>query len=46
VSFVSPTAGQVVSLLVTTPLVVVNYAIIADAYLQLRDGESGGIDQE
>ncbi|MFC6865091.1 hypothetical protein ACFQGE_16710 [Halomicroarcula sp. GCM10025817] len=46
VSFVSPTAGQVVSLLVTTPLVVVNYAIIADAYLQLRDGGSGVLDQE
>ncbi|MFC7020845.1 MULTISPECIES: hypothetical protein [Haloarcula] len=40
-SFVSPTLGQLVSLVVTTPLVIVSFAIIAEAYLQLRDEESG-----
>ena len=40
VSIVNPAAGTVVSLLVTAPLAIVGYGIIADAYLQLRDADS------
>ncbi|WP_276413126.1 hypothetical protein [Haloarcula halobia] len=40
-SFVSPTLGQIVSLLVTAPLAIIGYGIVADAYLQLRDDQSG-----
>ena len=43
-SLVSPTFGQLVSLVVTTPLVIVSFAIIAEAYLQLRDEESGVVE--
>ena len=41
-SIVDPAAGQVVSLLVTAPLAVVNYAIIADAFLQVREQQADG----
>ncbi|WP_312621453.1 hypothetical protein [Haloarcula sp. 1CSR25-25] len=43
-SFVSPGIGQLVTFLVTAPLTILGYGIIADAYLQIRDEQSGGIE--
>lgn len=42
VSVVDPVLGQVVSLVLTAPVAVFSYGVIADAYVQLRDGSSGG----
>ena len=44
VSFVSPGIGQLVTFLVTAPLAILGYGIIADAYLQIRDEQSGGVE--
>lgn len=41
-SLVSPTVGQLVTLLVTAPLAIFGYGVIADAYLQIRDEPSAG----
>jgi len=38
VSLVDPTAGQVVSLVVTAPFSVLGYGVLADAFEQVRDG--------
>jgi hypothetical protein len=43
-TFVSPGIGQLVTFLVTAPLAILGYGIIADAYLQLRDEQSSGIE--
>ncbi|MFC7029123.1 hypothetical protein ACFQH8_20140 [Halomicroarcula sp. GCM10025710] len=42
-SFVSPTMGQLVTPLVTAPLAILGYGIIADASLQVRDEQSTGL---
>jgi len=41
-SFVDPTVGQVMSLLVTAVLSVVSYGILADAYVRLAEDDDGG----
>lgn len=38
VSLVNPTAGQVVSLVVTAPFSVLGYGVLADAFEQVREG--------
>lgn len=37
VSIANPTAGQIVSLLISAPLAIASYGILADAYVQLRE---------
>ena len=46
VSIVNPAVGTVVSLLVTAPLAILSLSIVADAYLQLRDEDSGVVEGE
>lgn len=38
VSIVDPVAGQLVSIVVTSVMVIVSYGIVADAFVQLREG--------
>jgi hypothetical protein len=37
----SPLVGQVVSVVLSTPVTVVGYGVVADAYVQLREGTDG-----
>ncbi|WP_336135312.1 hypothetical protein [Natronomonas amylolytica] len=41
-SFISPVAGQVVSLALTSVFAILSYGILADAYLQVRGEKPGG----
>jgi len=42
VSLVDPTAGQLVSIVVNSVVVIVIYGILADAFVQLREGSTAG----
>jgi hypothetical protein len=42
VSVADPTAGQLVSLVITSVVVIVMYGILADAFVQLREQPTAG----